>query len=187
MQSHELKAIKAIETNYHGCRFRSRLEARWAVFYDALSIPWVYEPEGFDLGPLGRYLPDFWLPEQKFLIEIKPEEPTREQQEKVCLAAKAMEAEMGFIFFGDIPFPIDHYGSNSQLSTSAVAIWPNCPEGSDIWYAWCICNACGRPGVEFEARSWRLPCHLVEEGGRGHNGDHPRLLKAYREARSARF
>jgi hypothetical protein len=52
-------AIKAIETRYAGCRFRSRLEARWAVFFDALGFAWEYEPEGYELGELGRYLPDF--------------------------------------------------------------------------------------------------------------------------------
>jgi len=53
--------VKAIETRYAGCRFRSRLEARWAVFFDAGNIDWQYEPEGFDL-PSGPYLPDFYLP-----------------------------------------------------------------------------------------------------------------------------
>lgn len=52
--------IKAIETQYKGYRFRSRLEARWAVFFDALGIPWEYEPEGFETRA-GRYLPDFRL------------------------------------------------------------------------------------------------------------------------------
>lgn len=41
--------IKAIETGYKGFRFRSRLEARWAIFFDVLDVPWEYEPEGFDL------------------------------------------------------------------------------------------------------------------------------------------
>lgn len=52
--------IKAIETEYAGHKFRSRLEARWAVFFDALGIHWHYEEEGLDL-PSGRYLPDFRL------------------------------------------------------------------------------------------------------------------------------
>lgn len=52
-------AIKPIETHYKGYRFRSRLEARWAVFFDALGVEWEYEPEGFDLGAAGWYLPDF--------------------------------------------------------------------------------------------------------------------------------
>ena len=51
--------IKAIETKYQGYRFRSRLEARWAVFLDALGVEWEYEPEGFDLGDGQAYLPDF--------------------------------------------------------------------------------------------------------------------------------
>lgn len=53
--------VKAIETKYNGYKFRSRLEARWAVFFDALGIPWEYEPEGFDLGDGLFYLPDFRL------------------------------------------------------------------------------------------------------------------------------
>lgn len=50
--------IKAIETRYAGCRFRSRLEARWAVFLDTLKIEWQYEYEGFETSA-GWYLPDF--------------------------------------------------------------------------------------------------------------------------------
>lgn len=50
-----------IETEYKGYRFRSRLEARWAVFFDACNVKWEYEPEGFDLGDGLYYLPDFLL------------------------------------------------------------------------------------------------------------------------------
>jgi hypothetical protein len=53
--------IKAIETSYRGYRFRSRLEARWAVFFDTLGVKWEYEPEGFELPDGDRYLPDFRL------------------------------------------------------------------------------------------------------------------------------
>jgi hypothetical protein len=63
---------KAIETKYAGCRFRSRLEARWAVFFDAMGIEWEYEVEGFLVGPKRRpYLPDFWLPEERVWVEVK--------------------------------------------------------------------------------------------------------------------
>ena len=51
--------IKAIETIYKGYKFRSRLEARWAVFFDSAGIEWEYEKEGYDLGECGWYLPDF--------------------------------------------------------------------------------------------------------------------------------
>lgn len=53
--------IKAIETRYKGYRFRSRTEARWAVFFDAFGVNrWDYEKEGFVL-PSRSYLPDFWI------------------------------------------------------------------------------------------------------------------------------
>lgn len=54
-------SIKAIQTQYKGYHFRSRLEARWAVFFDACGYQWEYEPEGFDLGDGVYYLPDFKL------------------------------------------------------------------------------------------------------------------------------
>lgn len=71
--------IKAIETEYAGCRFRSRLEARWAVFFDRLGIRWEHEPEGFETSE-GRYLPDFRIaiPQikeygQRQWFEVKPD------------------------------------------------------------------------------------------------------------------
>lgn len=67
--------IKAIETEYAGCRFRSRLEARWAVFFDHMGINWEYEYEGYEVGyPTygGKYyLPDFYLPETQTWVEVK--------------------------------------------------------------------------------------------------------------------
>lgn len=53
--------IKPIETTYNGYRFRSRLEARWAVFFDTLGIRYEYEPEGFEMSNGIKYLPDFCL------------------------------------------------------------------------------------------------------------------------------
>jgi hypothetical protein len=63
--------IKAIETTYKGYKFRSRLEARWAVFFDALMWNWHYEHEGFELKS-GRYLPDFYFPDFGYYAEVKP-------------------------------------------------------------------------------------------------------------------
>lgn len=77
--------MKAIETMYAGTLFRSRLEARWAVFFDELNIEWQYEPEGFEIGereetspgewaqPI-RYLPDFFLPDTETWVEVKGHE-----------------------------------------------------------------------------------------------------------------
>jgi hypothetical protein len=66
--------MKTIETRYAGYRFRSRLEARWAVFFDALGARWEYEPEGFKLPSGKRYLPDFklLLRGRGVFVEVKP-------------------------------------------------------------------------------------------------------------------
>lgn len=65
-------AIRAIETRYAGCRFRSRLEARWGVFFDKLGVEWQYEPQGYEVGPVGTpYLPDFYLPASGHWVEVK--------------------------------------------------------------------------------------------------------------------
>lgn len=65
--------IKPKSTRYNGYFFRSRLEARWAVFFDAVNIKYTYEPEGFDLSS-GSYLPDFHLIDSNWncYVEIKP-------------------------------------------------------------------------------------------------------------------
>ena len=80
--------IKAIDTYYKGYKFRSRLEARWAVFFDSLDIKWEYEKEGFHLGQGINYLPDFWLPEVNMWAEVKPEEFNEIELLKARLLAK---------------------------------------------------------------------------------------------------
>jgi hypothetical protein len=77
-----MPTIKPIETRYAGCRFRSRLEARCAVFLDTLGAQWEYEPEGFQLQS-GWYLPDFRVNDPAiesghFWIECKPSDPYKE-------------------------------------------------------------------------------------------------------------
>lgn len=101
--------IKAIETVYNGYRFRSRLEARWAVFFDALGIEYEYEPEGFDLANGMRYLPDFKLlnwrgrdsqNEECLWVEIKPKMNATDA-EKVNMFCGKLERPMAIL--SDIP------------------------------------------------------------------------------------
>jgi hypothetical protein len=58
-----------IPTKYDGVVFRSRLEARWAAFFDRVQWPWEYEAL-----ELRGYLPDFILrfPHAPILAEVKP-------------------------------------------------------------------------------------------------------------------
>ena len=59
-----------IPTEYNALRFRSRLEATWARFFDAMEWPWKYEPFDYE-----GYIPDFVLlmPHGNILVEVKPE------------------------------------------------------------------------------------------------------------------
>lgn len=70
-----MTSLAAIQTEYAGCRFRSRLEARWAIFFERLGLEWVYEPQGFHIpsveGASRGYLPDFWLPDLEVWVEVK--------------------------------------------------------------------------------------------------------------------
>lgn len=67
--------LKPIDTVYKGYKFRSRLEARWAVFFDEIGIKWQYEVEGFALSDGRNYLPDFKITTINKItcwVEIKP-------------------------------------------------------------------------------------------------------------------
>jgi hypothetical protein len=72
--------IRSIETKYNGYRFRSRLEARWAVFFDAAAIDYEYELEGFKLGDGLSYLPDFYLDSMGVYAEVKPNKELSEDE-----------------------------------------------------------------------------------------------------------
>ncbi len=90
-------SIKAIETRYKGYRFRSRLEARWAVFLDALGVSWEYERQGYSL-PSGPYLPDFWLAGTNAWLEIKPGDPSPEEREKISELVEMLRQPAAIVF-----------------------------------------------------------------------------------------
>jgi len=73
--------LTPIPTIYRGIKFRSRLEARWALFFDEIGLSYHYELEGFESSNT-RYLPDFFIPTWNAWIEIKPKEPTSEEWRK---------------------------------------------------------------------------------------------------------
>jgi hypothetical protein len=66
--------MAGIPTIYRGVQFRSRIEARWAAFFQIAKLRWMYEPLD-----LAGYIPDFlvWMPYSPdigpFLVEIKSE------------------------------------------------------------------------------------------------------------------
>lgn len=75
--------MKAIETIYRRTPFKSRLEARWAVYLHTMGFTYDYEYEGYDLDEAGWYLPDFWLPHVQMWAEVKPIEFTPKELKKL--------------------------------------------------------------------------------------------------------
>lgn len=185
--------IKAIETQYKGYRFRSRLEARWAIYFDVFNINWTYEREGFQLDYYCAdgcchtqewYLPDFYLPEIDLFIEIKPFKPQQSEMSKVM--GMAMHKRV-LVILGD-----DMLYCGWSLWTPAQS--PNTFLVTD-WLTQCACQFCG--GLTLFIPNTRQMICLTGRcpGSRlvtklKHNIEaqlHPLVDKAAETARSARF
>lgn len=176
--------IRAIETSYKGYRFRSRLEARWAVFMDSLGIEWIYENEGYDIA--GEwYLPDFILPEQKIILEIKPKLPADQYYDTDLLELLSEKIGMtGYILSGQ-PWVDDKEGfHNFDCIDYSIQ-----PAIGDTDYLWCECTSCGAIGIEYSGRAERV-MHFSGCKNTANKDYAPmtkRLMDAYKSARSARF
>lgn len=179
--------MKAIQTRWGGYRFRSRVEARWGIFFEHLLVPWEYEKEGFTL-PAGLYLPDFFLPEQNCWVEIKGQNPTVEER-ALCSQLACHQNQRVYLFAGRLFLPGTGPLSGG-LAPSAIAFYPN-GDVDDGEHHWCDCEICGACGIEFQGRSHNLPCRgmCLRDGHqyKGRRYDSTRVMDAYRAALSARF
>lgn len=186
-----MTTIKAIETQYKGYRFRSRLEARWAVFFDVLGVKWEYEKEGYDLGDAGWYLPDFWLPQIGCYWEIKPEVGYTNNDDQNRLRAFALSGKHLVVAFGlpgsykAKPFPCayipedDEYVMWTTFGGIGEGQLSHCPR----------CNK-----VDFTYGGWAgyiKDCHCYDGlPGKAYKFDGtstPKMLDAITAVRSARF
>lgn len=172
--------IKPIQTRYAGYHFRSRLEARWGVFFDALGLKWEYEKEGYHL-PSGQYLPDFWIKDIDSWVEIKPEEPSK-LEESLAMELAAITGKDVYIFCNGIRLPVSDH---SDGKSNADVFFGN--GGGDVMYRWCECSLCGKVGIEYEGRSERLGCKCRSSSDKVYNDSSDRLMAAYTAAMSARF
>lgn len=166
---------KAIETWFDGVRYRSRLEARWAVFFKVLGVKAEYEVEGYTDGTTC-YLCDFRLPEYRYWIEIKPDLPDADEYAKADMLCEAT-GEPVFIFHGQLR---DH-GSYVALPG------PNGLPVSDTGYLWTQCPYCNLLDIRFDGIARGLPCQCVEERG-GETVRGSKLIEfATQQAATARF
>jgi len=119
-----MRKLKPIQTEYNGYLFRSRLEARWAVFFDACGVEYEYEPEGYHLDNGLLYLPDFLLhgvvgrAGGDLFVEVKGKMTELDAQKINC--------------FVDMGFPETAAGC-LQKSATATLVVGNIPAGEDIY------------------------------------------------------
>lgn len=191
-------APKAIETWYGGHRFRSRLEARWAVFLDELALGYVYEPEGYEL-PSGPYLPDFFVPAWEAWVEVKPGDLGHRVEE--LLAAECRVAELArqtgqrSVLLIGLPWPHRH---------GTISREPEEEEGRARFGSLACCRRCGDVGLHSWDSAWaskrfvglsrrpaHSPCPHDREpldgrlGAEGQTANH--LANAFAVANGARF
>lgn len=175
---------RPIETSYQGCRFRSRLEARWAVFFDALGIRWEYEPQGYVLDGTP-YLPDFelQLPRERFVFaEVKHAGVDSHEGRHVGLC-RSLARESGrdvVLLVGPPSLQLYNlFGPGTGPDEFHAAFFLGYDEllrvADSYWF--------GRAQVDAESGALRFP--FDDFAARKSFGD--RLVEAIRAARSARF
>lgn len=178
--------LAPIETRYKGYRFRSRLEARWAVFFDALGIRWEYEKQGFDLGDGYTYLPDFWLPTIRVWFEVKGAILTREDREKVArLRCYSYPVVVACGNIGEES--LTTFGTDLKDSSGGSSEWEDCD--------WCLCEEHNQWTIDFGLTNSRLFFgHANFEDSAGccywpvyKSGTWAAVADAYAAARGARF
>lgn len=182
------QSIPSVDTEYDGYKFRSRLEARWAVFFNNLGIDYRYEPQGFELPSGDWYLPDFYLPEvstrsvekEGMWIEVKPFEPDctwNEGEFKKLAELAEVTNEPGAMLVGEVSnSPNDPRGEGMHFEAD--------PEYHiDNWMFWMKCRSCGSVKFEFHESNYMY----CEKCGGDCTYENFELEAAVVAARQARF
>ncbi|MBR7189286.1 MAG: hypothetical protein IKD53_12140 [Clostridia bacterium] len=199
-------AIKPIETIYNGYRFRSRLEARWAVFFDATGIKYQYEPEGFKLSDGIYYLPDFYLPDSDTFVEIKGVMSEKDTH-KIDQFMKEMEVDF-LIGYSDFQFQAsDAWYSGFSLAKREESVLCRCHDcGKYYFMGWngkWACKCCGAydgdghfdaildgdGDINLSQLFYKRPYDPSDHKGPeiGHYPKAAKILQAITKARQARF
>ena len=185
-----------IETYYGGMRFRSRLEARWAIFFDRMDIPFKYEPQGFVLPDGTPYLPDFYLPECGTWIEVKGSDSTlnlpmmrraasalpSEGREELHGPCVKHEGGIGLLILGDIPHLADDDWEEPAWHTPFAAS----ADDFDVVFTYTFGMYYKNHRPWFAGDGAKTPPSTHPEFGHGEPLDE-RTRTAYVAARTARF
>jgi hypothetical protein len=170
--------IAAIETAYNGVVFRSRTEARYAVYFDVLGVRWLYEPEAYSLDS-GPYLPDFLLPDLDLFVEIKGKHASDLEEQKCADLAISTGKNV-------VLFPHEPRVSDQNRSASGGVMFFS-SGGQDEGYWFCCCPICMKIDVQFDGRGGRVRCGCRHDSDKEYTGDHPIFADAVRSANGFRF
>jgi len=118
--------ISTRETAYDGHRFRTQAEARWAVFFNTVGWRYEYKKQGYDLQGTW-YLPDFFIPEIGYWLEVIGTEPT---EDEVTLCTHLVEATGHPCLLAEGP-PL----AREQLRLFAVKDGSEFFEGQQLYFA----------------------------------------------------
>jgi hypothetical protein len=185
--------ITALETRYAGYRFRSRIEARWAVFFTRLA--WTGSTSrraSWSAVASWPICPTSTYPRRPCTSRSNPHSPTRSTPRASPLGAVRRRGRHhladgpGRIFCGQIPDPEKVTESGPPWSgrwyDDGIYITGDCN------YSWCACPSGEHFDIQFEGRGGRILCGCKRAlDDRYHTGNDRRIINAYGAARSARF
>ena len=128
-----------IPTTHAGTRFRSRLEARWAAFFDAIGWRWEYEP--FDLA---GYIPDFAiLGPRPLLVEVKPALAVDDLDAHISKAETAADTR-DVLLVGATPL-LPSRSAPKAVAAGLLVKWHKGLTTAEGDWSWC--NKCDQIGV----------------------------------------
>lgn len=172
-----------IPTRYRETRFRSRLEARWAAFFDLVEWSWVYEP--FDAD---GWIPDFLVrasgvDSPGLLIEVGPCETLDSFKAKAQKPIAAYPPEGRPSDWDDVTEGHEFSGIPERttlvLGLSPLVLDPHDPAGAGYLTddtagggpeigLWGQCSECGIYCITHRWMTYtHLPCHHYTGGDQG--------------------
>jgi len=172
--------IQAIETFYGGRKYRSRTEARWALYFDTIGAEFDYELEGVKTSSGRWYLCDFYLRNVTcrggtppgVWFEVKPPTESNEQAEAVLIDLSNQSSKPSFIAYGppDRECRVDHI----------FQIWPYW----DNYMTFMKCYKCGAVKLEYGMEGGYQTCATCSSVS---DNEHPDIQAAMEAVLTERF
>jgi len=158
-------------------KFRTKIHARWAMFFNILEVPFEYMTSPIYLGPEMHYLPEFWLPEQDCWMIIRKDLFNYNKERLMAWALSRYTEKVVFAFYDCKKGISENINVNSKPGTLNDCHMGQflTPKGDrDGLMEWGICDQCG---------SKNIGCYGLHELCYHHKTNapdaHPKLIEAF--------